>query len=98
MKNLVLPWALLFWFMGNGDFLGAADTNWRAGFDRICARTADAGKLSSEELGRLIVESDELLEIVAASGDPEGKIYLLRLTKCRDFFVFMRQAVNNSRE
>jgi hypothetical protein len=95
MKNLVLLLTLLlFCWQGNGHCLWAADGNWRAGFDRLCARTADADKLSREELGGLIAESDELLEVVAASEDPEAKIYLLRLKKCRNFFMFMRQVSN----
>ena len=90
MKKIFFIWALVFLVVGNGDLLYAGNENWRDDFDRICAHTADAGKLSSEELGRLIVESDELLQIVESSDDPEKKIYLIRLKKCRNFFVFMR--------
>ena len=91
MKKIVFIWALFFLFTGNGDLLYAADDNWRDDFERICAQTADAGELSSEELSRLIEESDELLKIVASSDDQERKIYLLRLKKCRNFFIFMKE-------
>ena len=96
MNKIVFIWALFFWFVGIGAPSYAADGKWRDGFDRICAHTADAGKLSSEELSGLIAESDELLQIIASSDDPEEKIYLIRLKKCRNFFIFMRGILGNS--
>jgi hypothetical protein len=98
MKKIVFIWTLLLLLVGNGELLLAGDGDWRKDFDKICARTAEAGKLNSEELSRLIAESDELLKVVGASADPDGKIYLIRLKKCRNFFVFMRQTVENSKE
>jgi hypothetical protein len=94
--KIFLIWALVFLVVGNGGFLYAGNENWRDDFDRICAHTGDAGKLSSKELGALIVESEELLQIVELSDDPEKKIYLIRLKKCRNFFVFMKGIAENS--
>ena len=89
MKKIVFIWALFFLFIGSGEFLYASDVAWRDSFDRICAHTADAGKLSREELSGLIVETDELLKVIISSDDPRKKVYLIRLKKCRNFFIFM---------
>lgn len=92
MKRLVFIWVLVVWL---GAFSCAAAANWRDDFALICGHTADAGKLSSGELRGLIAESDKLLEIVESSDDPEKKLYLMRLNKCRNFFVFMEGITKN---
>ncbi|MEN8134436.1 MAG: hypothetical protein ABFS18_02715 [Thermodesulfobacteriota bacterium] len=96
MKKILFFWVLVFLSVGSGGFLCAGNENWRDDFDRICAHTADVDKLSSEELDGLIVESGELLQIVESSDDPEKKIYLIRLKKCRNFFIFMKGIAENS--
>ena len=90
MKRIVFIWALFFLFIGSGDILCAGDDSWQNTFESICVHTADAGNLSSEKLGRLIDESDALLKIIESSDDPDKKFYLIRLKKCRNFFVFMK--------
>ncbi len=98
MKKIVFIWALSFLFIWNGSLLCAADDNWRDDFDRICAQTGSAGKLSKEELSSLIAESDGLLKIIKSSDDPEEKIYLIRLKKCRNFFIFMQGIAKSSED
>jgi len=96
MKKTLFVWMLMFLFTGLGDNQCVANENWRESFERICAHTADAGNLSSKELNRLIAESDELLKIVEASDDPERKFYLIKLKRCRNFFIFMGDIQKNS--
>lgn len=97
MKTVFI-WALSFVFIWSVPLIGAADDNWRDDFDRICAYTANAGKLNREELSGLIAESDQLLEIIESSDDPEEKIYLIRLKKCRNFFIFMKEIAKSSED
>lgn len=89
MKRTVFIWALFFLFSGGGNLLHA-DNSWLNGFEKICIHTADAGNLSTTELEKLIDDSDALLIRIAASDDPDKKLYLGKLKKCRNFFVFMR--------
>ena len=48
--------------------------------------------MSEAELSQLISESERLREKIKSSDDPASKVYLFRLGKCRDFFVFMKDA------
>jgi hypothetical protein len=70
----------------------AGEGDWRDEFERFCALTGSAARLNQTELERLIAESNGLLERIAVEGGAEGKVYLFRLRKCRDFFVFMRDS------
>lgn len=69
-----------------------AEESWRDEFERICGRTGEAGQMSEAELSRLISESEELREKIKLSDEPARKVYLFRVGKCRDFFVFMKDA------
>lgn len=71
-----------------------AEEGWREEFERICSRTGEAGDMSEAELSQLIIESERLREKIAASNDPDSKVYLFRVVKCRDFFVFMKEAAS----
>lgn len=94
MKSLFLVLAIFCAFPGIGGSVDAAEGNWHDDFAIICAQTVNAGKLGREELDRLIADSGELLEIIESSDDPGKRVYLLRLKKCRNFFLFMKQISN----
>lgn len=66
--------------------------DWRDEFNRICGRTGEAGQMSEAELSQLITDSERLRERIAGSTDPDRKVYLFRIGKCRDFLQFMRDA------
>lgn len=92
MRQLLLVLVMVAVLGGSGLVSAEADGNWREEFDRICARTGEAGKMSEAELNQLIAESERLREKILGSNELDGKIYLFRIGKCRDFFVFMRDA------
>lgn len=73
-----------------------AEEGWRDEFDRICGKTGEAGQMSEAELSQLISESERLREKIKSSDDPASKVYLFRLGKCRDFFVFMKEAAGTN--
>jgi hypothetical protein len=92
MRQVLLVLVMVAWLGGSGLVSAETEGNWREEFDRICARTGEAGKMSEAELNQLIAESESLREKIVGSNEPDGKVYLFRIGKCRDFFVFMRDA------
>ena len=68
--------------------LTAAQT-WKDEFDRICVQTVEATSLSTEQLRSLVNDSDALLKRLEGVNDPGKKVYVLRLQKCRSFFLYM---------
>jgi hypothetical protein len=62
---------------------------WRDEFDRICGQTVEATSLSAERLRALVHDSDVLLKRLDLVSDPAKKVYVLRLQKCRDLFVYL---------
>jgi len=98
MKNTFFILTLLYLLICSANLLDAAGDDWRNDFDRICANTANAGKLSGTELGKLIDDSDKLLKVIEASNEHDKKVYLIRLKKCRNFLEFMRNVSEKSGE
>ena len=76
--------------MLHGNVFATAGMDWRESFDRVCAISADSENLTIDQLNVLITESDELLVRIKGSEDPKKKLYLIRLKKCRNFLIFMR--------
>ena len=93
---LAFTLVLLLFFYGN--ILSAADMDWQESFDRICAITADSEKLTIDQLSDLITESEELLLRIESSDILKKKMYLIRLKKCRNFLVFMRDVKQDSKQ
>lgn len=92
MRRVLMVAVIAFLLGGWGIVSAESEGNWREEFDRICARTGEAGAMSEAELKQLIADSERLREKIAASNAPDGKVYLFRLGKCRDFFVFMKDS------
>ena len=86
----IFSFTLVFLLIFHSNFLFAGDLGWKESFDRICAISGDSEGLTIVQLEELIVESDELLLRIEASEIPQKKVYLIRLKKCRNFFIFMR--------
>ena len=94
MKN-ILTCALVFLLVFSSGYV-SAEEDWQAQFDRICAISGDSENLSIAQLEELIIESEELLSVIEASEVPKKKVYLIRLKKCRNFFIFMRDFKRDS--
>jgi hypothetical protein len=67
----------------------ASAQSWIEDFDRICGQAEDADSLPTAKLKELVMESDKLLEVIEAGNDPRKKVYIFRLRKCRNLFVYM---------
>ena len=69
-----------------------AEDEWRAEFDDICGRTSDAMALSKDEVKGLIERCDRLKPRIEKLDESTAKVYLKRLTMCRDLFVFVLES------
>ncbi len=68
-----------------------ATGEWREELARICCQADVASELSSEELTRLVQESDTLLLQLEKIKPDEAKVAIFRLKKSRDFFQYLLQ-------
>ena len=89
-----MPLAGLVWALGLVVIAPtlAEELDWKQDFERICIQVESAGERSSDQLRQLIDDSERLLERLAEVDEPQVKIYVQRLQRCRDFFAFMLQA------
>jgi hypothetical protein len=62
---------------------------WKKDFERLCGATEEARSLPADKVKQLIQESNALLKTIEGLKLPEKKVYLFRLKKCRDFFVYV---------
>ena len=69
--------------------LHAAAQSWVEDFDKICAQAEVADSLPTGTLKELALESDKLLAVIEASNDPRKKVFIFRLKKCRNLFVYI---------
>ncbi len=67
----------------------ASAQTWIEDFDRICGQAEEADSLQTAKLQELVIESDKLLEVIEAGNDPRKKVYIFRLKKCRNLFVYI---------
>jgi len=68
--------------------IAAAQENWKAEFEDICAKTQDAMALTKEELRSLVDRCDRLRPRIEKLDESASKVYLKRLQMCRDLYVF----------
>lgn len=66
-----------------------ADDEWRVEFNNLCGKTEEAMTMKSDELKNLVSRCDKLKPIIETSDHPQKKIFLKRLEKCRDLFIYM---------
>ena len=67
------------------------DVSFRHEFDDICSKTENSASLSIEELKILVSRCDHLQVVIEKAGEPERTIYLKKLRKCRDLFVYIME-------
>jgi hypothetical protein len=71
-----------------------AQVDWKAEFDAICSKTEDPMALTPAEVRSLIERCDALKPRIEKLEDSAAKVYLKRLTMCRDLFVFVRETTS----
>ena len=73
---------------------GAADSegDWKVELEEVCVKTDISMTLSREELQALILRCEELEKRIGEEDEVVRKIYLRRLKRCRDLFVYMMES------
>lgn len=94
MRRLILVLAVVVSINYSGVATAESSGGWREEFASICARTGDSSAFSEAELSQLIADAERLRVVIANSKEPDSKVYLFRLDKCRAFFVFMKEAAS----
>src|SRR6266545_4214349 len=69
-----------------------AEDAWLPDFDDICGKTQDAGSMTREELTAFVAKCDKVRAAIENSDNPQKKVYLFRLEKCRKLFAFMLES------
>jgi hypothetical protein len=67
----------------------ASAQSWIEDFDKICSQAEEADSLPTPKLKELVAESDKLIDVIEAGSDPRKKVYIFRLKKCRNLFVYI---------
>ena len=67
----------------------AAAQSWIEDFDKICVQAEVADSLPTATLKELVLESDKLSVVIEASNDPRKKVFIFRLKKCRNLFMYI---------
>ncbi len=80
---------ILVLFLTLSPVLGFTAETWKTEFEEICANVPAAPSLSTERIEELIRESKQLMITMEEVQDPQKKIYLFRLKKCRDFLQYI---------
>ena len=91
MRWLILALVVAGVLIDYGVVSAESSGGWREEFTNICARSGESAALSEADLTKLIADSERLRVEIANSKEPDSRVYLFRLDKCRAFFVFMRE-------
>lgn len=67
-----------------------AQDDWKKEFEDICSKTYVVTTLTKAEIKGLIERCDELKPRIESLDEATAKIYLKRLQRCHDLFVFMQ--------
>jgi hypothetical protein len=80
-------------FPGTGDLSVVRDAyaqeDWQKEFEDVCSRTQDAMLFTDDELRSLVDRCDKLTPLIEGLDEAQRKIYLKRLSMCRNLFEFV---------
>jgi hypothetical protein len=62
---------------------------WRENFEKTCSKTSEAMTLSVAELNALLDRCAALEKVIGAQEESVRKVYLKRLTLCKNLYVYM---------
>jgi hypothetical protein len=73
---------------------GAAGSegDWKVELEKVCVKTDISMTLSREELQALILRCEELEKRIGEEDEVVRRIYLRRLKRCRNLFVYMMES------
>jgi len=73
-----------------------AEDAWLPEFEDICGRTEDSGNMTEEELKAIVERCDKLRPAIEMSENPQKKVYLFRLDKCKNLFLYILEVSKNN--
>lgn len=76
----------------SNDGVAYAQDEWKKEFDDICSKTQDAMTMAAAELKTLVDRCDKLKPSIETLDETKKKVYLKRLQKCRDLFIFVLES------
>jgi hypothetical protein len=92
-RSLTFPLLVLGIFLLN--IIPCRAAPWKEDFDRLCGYVAEAESLPTDDLKKISVECDSVLETLRALDAPEKKVYIFRLEKCKKFFQYILELRDN---
>ncbi len=98
MKRIFAALVLVLFAFTAVAFSSEKVKSWKDRFDEICGKVQIAESLSTEELQKLIRESEELIKRLQEIDQPVKKVYIFRLKKCRSFFQYILQLRESKKE
>lgn len=66
-----------------------AEDDWKTEFDDLCSKTQDAMLFTEDQLKSLVERCDRLKQRIETLDESQKKVYLKRLSMCRDLFAYM---------
>jgi hypothetical protein len=98
IRTVVLTMVLCSLMIGAGRFhqplfsVVYAEDDWKSEFDDICSKTDVVASLTKAEIKSLVERCDALKPRIEKIDEAASKVYLKRLQRCHDLFVFMQGA------
>jgi hypothetical protein len=68
--------------------IASAQEDWKREFDDVCSRTQDSMTMSDDDLKSLIARCDALKPVMEKLEESQRKVYVKRLSMCRELFSF----------
>jgi len=71
--------------------LSFAEDAWLPEFEDICSRTEESSAMNKDELKAMVERCDKLLPQIENSDNPQKRVYLFRLEKCKKLFMYVME-------
>ncbi|MBJ6800330.1 hypothetical protein [Geomonas propionica] len=73
-----------------------AEEAWQATFDETCSKSNQAMTMSVQELRDLLAKCDALQKVIETQEESVRKVYLKRLSLCRNLYAYMLEYKQSS--
>lgn len=93
MLNKALIRLMLALLLCSAAVLAHAEDAWLPEFEDICSKTDDSSVMTKEELKAMVERCDKLRPVIEKSENPQKKVYLFRLDKCKNLFAYVLEVI-----
>lgn len=74
-----------------------ADDPWLQEFEDICGMTLEAESMTPDQLKAMVERCDKLKPVIERSENPQRKVYIFRLDKCKNLFLYVLDVTGGSK-